>query len=181
MDPSDFVHMYEFLIQPRERFLDKFRELGWDEVAVDRGATWNSMLGIFVHLLDVEESWLHYPEKPWPEPSPDLEKHVKRGADGTWDVNPLSFRTLEAVETYHRNVAERTSDLLGNMTRKALDQEFILEGNPELKAAMKHILMHSFVDEMAHLGELDCLLWQMDVDPDWLSWLDVHQTIESLG
>lgn len=56
--------MYEFLVESRERFLDKFRGLGWDEVAVDRGATWNSMLGIFVHLLDVEESWLHYPKKP---------------------------------------------------------------------------------------------------------------------
>ena len=83
MDPSDFVQISEFLIESRERFLDKFRKLGWDEVAKDRGATWNSMLGIFVHLLDVEESWLHYPEKPWPEPSVDLERHVVRRADDT--------------------------------------------------------------------------------------------------
>ena len=179
MDPSDFVQMYEFLVESRERFLDKFRGLGWDEVAVDRGATWNSMLGIFVHLLDVEESWLHYPKKPWPEPSPDLEKHVTRREDGTWDVDPLSFRTLEAVETYHRNVAERTRNLLRDMTRKSLEQKFALEGSRKRKSSMKHILFHSFVDELAHLGELDCLLWQIDVDPDWLSWLDLHRTMES--
>lgn len=168
--------MYEFLVQSRDRFLARFREVGWDAVTKDRGATWNSMLGIFAHLLDVEESWLHSPKKPNPDPSPGLEEHVTWGEGGSWEIDPLSFKTLEALEEYHQRVAAKTRALLGGLASGSLEEEFVLEWTEgRRKATLGHIMFHSFVDQVAHLGELDCLLWQIDVDPDWLSWLDLHQ------
>ncbi|MFQ5986828.1 MAG: DinB family protein, partial [Thermoplasmata archaeon] len=175
MDPSEFVRMYSFLVDSRERFLGKFREMGWDVVVTDRGGTWGSMLGIFLHALDVEESWLYDAKKPSPEPSPELEEYVIREEDGSWEIDPPAFKSLEAVQAYHRGVVAKTSDLLERLFPEMLEEEFVLEWTEgKRKASMENILMHTFVDELAHLGELDCLMWQLDVDPDWLSWLDLH-------
>ncbi len=68
MDVLDLASLYEYLIESRERFFAKFRELGWDEVTRNREATWGSMHGIFIHMLEVEDSWLHYDirGKAWP-------------------------------------------------------------------------------------------------------------------
>ncbi|MFQ5553234.1 MAG: DinB family protein [Thermoplasmata archaeon] len=180
MNPADFANMYGFLADSRERFLGKFREVGWDVIVADRGGTWGSMLGIFLHILDVEESWLHYDKKPSPQPSPELEEHVIREKDGSWEIDPLSFGSLEAVQAYHRSVVAKTREVLESLSLQTLEEEFVLEWTEgRRKASMEHILLHTFVDEVAHLGELDCLLWQLDVDPDWLSWLDLHEKVVS--
>jgi len=34
---------------------------------------------------------------------------------------------------------------------------------------MEHVLVHTFLDEMAHVGELVCLRWQIDVEPQFRS------------
>ncbi len=39
MDPSDFVRMYRFLVDARERYLGKIRQVGWEEIVTDRGGT----------------------------------------------------------------------------------------------------------------------------------------------
>jgi len=158
VDVSDFSQMYTYLTESRERFLAKFRELGWDQVTKDRGATWNSMVGILFHMLDVEESWLHFPLKPNPA-VPDLP------------------RTFDALEAYHRNVAENTRHLLASLIPEALQEEFVLYWSQgKLKSSLEHILFHAFVDQVAHIGEMVCLLWQMDVPPPFMGWLDLHET-----
>ena len=176
MQIRDLASMYEFLVASRERFLKKFRYVGREAILTDRGATWGSMLGIFLHLLDVEESWLHAAQKPSPEPSSDLESHVLRDEDGSWEIDPTSFETFEQLEDYHQTVVTKTRRLLKALDGESLDEEFVLEGTGEQrKTRLEHILFHVFVDEVAHLGELDCLMWQRDVDPEWLSWLDLHK------
>jgi len=37
------------------------------------------------------------------------------------------------------------------------------------KTSMEHVLLHTFLDEMAHLGEFVGLMWQMDVEPPFQS------------
>jgi uncharacterized damage-inducible protein DinB len=182
MDPSDFLQLYEYLVKSRERFLAKFNQLGWRELIKDRGASWNSILGVFLHALDVEESWLHYPSTnfsgvlPLPEVSKNLENYVVYDSKGDWKIDPSLFANLQAVEQYHRVVVERTRSLLANLTKESLKQEFVLSwGYGKLRASFDHILLNAFVDEMGHLGELNCLFWQIDVDPDWVGWLDLHQ------
>lgn len=169
------MRMYGFLADSRERFLGKFGEMGWDAIVTDRGGTWGSMLGIFLHALDVEESWLHREKKPWPEPSQALEAYIIREEEGGWEIDPLAFKDLEAVQAYHQGVMAKTRDLLEHLTSDTLREDYVLEWTDgRRKASMANILMHAFVDELAHLGELDCLTWQLDIDPDWLSWLDLH-------
>ena len=38
--------------------------------------------------------------------------------------------------------------------------------------SFERIVLHAFVDELAHVGELVCLFWQMDVEPPFIDWID---------
>jgi len=54
-----------------------------------------------------------------------------------------------------------------------LDREIDLKLNDGVyRRKISKILMHAWVDELAHVGELICLLWQLDVKPPYIDWLD---------
>lgn len=157
----DLISLYEYLIESRERFLAKFRQLGWEEATKEREATWGSMRGIFVHMLEMEDSWLHYdiPRKPWP----------------FGDRDPSSFTTFEAVEAYHTDLSERTRTYLQGLTEEGLAEDVVFDWAPgKASSSVSDVLLHAFIDEVAHLGELICLMWQMDVKPPHVNWIAEH-------
>ncbi len=161
MNPADVRFLYEYVIESRGKFLSKCRELGWDEFTKNREASWNSMQGIFVHMLEMEDSWLHYdiPGKPWPY----------------GDRDPAFYKSFEEMEAFHRQLADKTRALLKDLTRDALAKEVVFEYRKGMaKSTIESILVHAFIDEVAHLGELICLMWQLNVKPPYLSYIDQH-------
>ena len=60
MNGPDISRLYEYVILSRREFLVQFRTLGWEGFVKNREASWNSLEGIFIHLLEVDDSWLHY-------------------------------------------------------------------------------------------------------------------------
>jgi uncharacterized damage-inducible protein DinB len=63
MNVAEIRERFDYLAETRSRFLETFGKVGWDKFSKDRGASWGSMLGIFLHILDVEEGWLLYRAK----------------------------------------------------------------------------------------------------------------------
>jgi len=148
MEAADISLLYEYIIESCRRFVESFRGLGWEEFTRNREATWNSLHGIFVHILEVEDSWLHYdiPSKPWP----------------FLDREPSAFKNFEEVGVYEQELTKKTRELLANLTPQDLRSEVVFwEG--ERKSSVENILIHTFIDEVAHLGEFVCLMWQRDV------------------
>lgn len=154
MEASDLTQLFEYIADSRRRFLTAFRELGWEEVSKNRGATHHSMHGIFMHMLEVEDSYLHYdiPGIPWP--------HGER--------DPIVFDTFGKMEAYDQDVVARTRAFFARLTSDDLGREVAIPDWGE-KTSMEHVLLHTFLDEMAHLGELVGLMWQMDVEPPFRS------------
>lgn len=153
--------LYEYVIETRRSFLSKLRELGWEEFAKNREASWNSMLGVFIHLLEVEDSWLHYDlvGKPWPY----------------GDRDPSVFKSFDEVEVYDQELTEKTLSLIENLTQEALVKEVIFDWRQgKVKSSTENILIHTFIDEVAHLGELICLMWQLNLTPPWTNWIERH-------
>jgi uncharacterized damage-inducible protein DinB len=162
MNPQELREFFEYLIETRARLLDKFREVGWEEFTRDRGATWGSMLGIFLHMLDDEEGWLQF---------------AARGrsiVDGP-DRKVESFSTFDQLFEDHARVAAETRAFLGQLTEADLSKEVEFEWPGEVaRRTLERIATHAFIDELAHVGELICLLWQIDVKPPYIDWIDYH-------
>ena len=161
LNVSDVRSLYEYITHSREKFLSSFRELGWEEFTKNREASWQSMRGIFVHILEVEDSWLHYDVAgvPWP----------------FGDRDPSAFKSFDEVEAYEREVGEKTRGLVENLMPETLASEVLFEWrHGKVKSSIENIFIHSFVDELAHLGELVSLMWQLDVKPPWTDWMEKH-------
>ena len=152
MDVTDLEQLFTYVADLRLRFLAKFRDLGWEEVSKNREATYNSMHDIFIHLLEVEDSYLHYdiPGKPWEDIDPDL------------------FKTFEDIEKYNREVADRAQAFFHELPPEDVGKEIEIEGWTQ-NATIEQVLLHTFLDEIAHIGELIALMWQMDEEPPWTS------------
>ena len=152
--------MFEYLAESRARFLRRFRELGWAEFARDRHASWGSLLGLYLHQLDDEEGWLQFAAR-------------GRSTIDAPDRREEAYSTFEQLADDDARVTAQTRALLGAVTAEELGRvvEF---GEPSgsTRRTMERIVMHAYVDELAHLGEMIALLWQLEVKPPYLDWID---------
>ena len=163
MDPAEIRECFDYLIDSRERFLDSCRRVGWQEFGSDRGASWGSMLLIFLHRLDVEEGWLQFAAR-------------GRSITEAPDRRPTDYTSFEDIARDGLSVAGATRTFLENLTAGDLRREVEIPHGPGRDVrTVEKILMHAFVDEVAHLGELVSLLWQLKVEPPYLDWLDYHE------
>jgi|GEM_PF-4249474 len=138
--------------------MEKFREFGWDRVTANREASWNSVHDIFIRVLEAEDPRLHYdiPGKPWVDKDPDL------------------FKTFEDMEAYDRDPAARTRSVLDALSTQSLDRDVVFEGSKgRRRPTIEDILIHTFVDELAHLEPI-CLMRQQDTEPPYIPWLRLH-------
>jgi uncharacterized damage-inducible protein DinB len=161
MDPEDLRSLFEYAMESRGRFLAKSRELGWEEFVKNREASWYSPLGVFIHILEVEDSWLHYDilGKPWPYGNRD----------------PSTFNSFDKVEAYDVEIREKTRKLMEGLTPQLLASEVVFQlKEGKVKSSIENILIHTFIDELAHLGELICLMWQSNIKPPWTNWIEWH-------
>lgn len=159
LNVADIRGLYEYVTELRGKFLASFHELGWEEFTMNREASWNSMRGVFVHILEVEDSWLHYDVAglAWPY----------------GDRDPSTFMSFDEVEAYDRELADKTRRLLDSLTPEVLVKQVIFEWRSrKVKSTIENVLIHAFIDELAHLGELVCLTWQLDVKPPWENWME---------
>jgi uncharacterized damage-inducible protein DinB len=159
MDSLDISRLYEYVILSRRKFLTHFRTLGWEEFVKNHEASWNSLQGIFVHILEVEDSWLHYDiaNVPWP----------------FGDRDPSVFKNFDEVENYERELTQKTRRLLVELVPVELNREIVFSDGRK-RGRVEDILVHVFIDELTHLGEFVCLMWQMDVKPPYINWIDLH-------
>jgi len=160
MQARELREMFDYLIDTRARVLDHGRALGWEEFSRDRGASWGSMLGIFLHLLDDEEGWLQI---------------ATQGGSvvDTPDRKPSAYVSLDQVAEDNARVGALTHARLAPLSDADLERTVEFWWPEEtVHRSFEKIALHAFVDELAHVGELICLSWQLDVKPPYLDWID---------
>ena len=159
MQPSEVRAQFEYLIDTRARFLPTFEQLGWKEFQRDREASWGSMLGIFLHILDVEEGW-------W-------QIATRGGATSeTPDRKTGDYSNFEQVKEDNERVGSLTRARVAHLTEADLKRTVDFRWPEPVSRPFDQIVTHAWVDEVAHVGELICLLWQLNIKPPYLDWID---------
>jgi uncharacterized damage-inducible protein DinB len=130
-------------------------KLPWDKVTEDRGASFGSMRDIFVHVLEAEESW------------------VKRVASGKMEYRPgeeegKSFKDINSIKEYMNEVEKESRAYVMKLSPAQLDKQMELRKN---KFRVEDLLMHVVEEEIHHRGELLCLMWQIDFEPPYKSYI----------
>jgi len=122
-----------------------------------RGASYPSIVDIYVHVLDAYRWWFLFVYK-------DRMRDWKR-------LREQKKYTREEVVKEERRIDSYVMDFVnslrpGDLRRKIKDQNRgqILE--------LRQMLLHLVEEELQHRGEMNALLWQMDVDPPIVSFHD---------
>jgi uncharacterized damage-inducible protein DinB len=156
MPAIDLVRQwYHYNADVRRPYLEVILGLSPDQRLQDRGASYPSLQEIYVHVLDAYLWWFEYvPEDRAPEYVP---------LNGR-DTSPSEIRALTD------RVDSVVFGRLDRMTEVDLTREWVChfpgENAPsEERFPIEDVVWHMVEEELQHRGELNALLWQINVEP----------------
>lgn len=90
----------------------------------------------------------------------------------TPDRKPGDYTNFDHLAEDNARVGALTRSRLEKLSEADLARSVVFQAREKETRGFERIVMHAFVDQLAHVGELVCLLWQMDVEPPFIDWLD---------
>jgi uncharacterized damage-inducible protein DinB len=152
---------YDYNKAARQGYFDTLSRLPPEELTRDRGASFPTLLDILGHSIGGIETWVIRMSAIHGEPIPPYE-----GPD------PNSLDDLRKVE---REIEGHVDTLFARLTDKDLDRTFLVKKLPpwwdeDFTASVRSTLLHVVEHELQHRGELNALLWQIDVEPPIMGW-----------
>lgn len=152
--------LYRYNSYVRKKYLAALEKIPTVELLRGRGASYPSLLDIFLHVLDAYRAWFvyRYEGKEWDSKQQFSER-----------VTSLAVASRE-----ERKIDAYLRALLGRLRPRDLRRTIRFPDNGRiLQDTLRDILWHMVEEELQHRGELNALLWQMDVEPpvtDWIDW-----------
>jgi uncharacterized damage-inducible protein DinB len=153
---------FAYNARARERYIVTLSKLSPEQITRDRGASFPSLLDIFKHSLDGLSSWInrmsvlhdtYISSYALPEPP-----------------------TILDLRRYNEEAEKEVDDFFSHLTEEDLDRTYRVRKAPpwwdeDFVAPVRETLYHLVEHELQHRGELNALLWQIDVEPPILDWL----------
>ncbi len=153
---------YEYNSFVRKKYLEAiFQRITEEERYKDRGASFPSMVDIFVHVIDAYRFWFLHLYKHDSEPFQKL-----RGT--------RKF-TFDEVMTENDKIDRHVLEFVRNLNSQDLNLEIIAEGRSYGKVKrldLRQMLYHLIEEQLQHIGELNALFWQLNVDPPVTEYMD---------
>ena len=157
----DFREVFAYNWRVLRDFCDALAKLPTDVVAKDRGATHGSMKNVFHHILSVHDGWLNV---------------TAQGASADPGMREKDFDEVPSVAElrgYLETIIAKEGSFLAKLKEKDLDRRI----QPEWKERphpLRDALAQVTLEQAHHVGELIALLWQQDIEPPEMTWIDVR-------
>jgi len=151
------VKLLEYSQELRHRYLDTLAKLPWEEVVMDRGASFGSRRNIYLHIIGCLDGFV---------------KSSIRGQFSFSRINYDDYDSIEKIREYLRQVESTANEYLSMITPEELSRKMELEmrDGSTITFAIEDWLVTLFQEETHHRGELMALLWQIDVNPPHMGW-----------
>jgi len=152
-------NLLEYCHAVRDGYLERLATLPWEELARDRGASFDSMKNILLHTLDAEDRMVNY---------------VIPGRTREWvSRSPDEFNDVASIRKRLEEVESKTKTYLAKMTTAGLERKVEVSriGMPPVQVRVEDILIHVALECIHHFGELIALMWQIDIEPPHMGWI----------
>jgi len=160
----NIIAILRFVHELRGDFFETAASLGWKEFARDRGVSLNSFRNLFLHLAYVEEhhitKFCQGRAEPWPSFSAQVAKR--------------RYNDIASVRGRLRDITSLSEEYLSRWDNDRALQEvvrWVRLGHP-LKVTREAALTQCTMEHLLHLGEVEAMLWQLDVEPPTTLWID---------
>jgi uncharacterized damage-inducible protein DinB len=141
--------LYRYNAKGRQGYLRKIWRLPPKQRYRSRGASFPSMVDIYMHILDAYRWWFIT---------------VYRKA-GPIEEYPLGQRyTLAEARRETQKLDRMLNRVLRSLRPADLRRTVTLPTREREKITLRTMLVHMIEEELQHKGELNALLWQIDVD-----------------
>jgi uncharacterized damage-inducible protein DinB len=148
--------LYRYNSKGRQGYLRKIWRLPPKERYRDRGASFPSLVDIYMHILDAYRWWF-----------------VKVYGKTDFEEYPLGTRyTLAEARRETQKVDRLVNHMLRTLRPKDLDRKVTIPDRRRDQLTVRRMLVHMIEEELQHKGELNALLWQSDVDAPVLGFDD---------
>lgn len=142
--------LYQYNSTVRKKYLKAIWKLPPRQRFRDRGGSFPSLVDIYMHVLDAYRWWFI----------------SVYGNGREFEEYPLGRR-------YTRKEAEKEVGAVDRLIRKVLrevgprglDKTLRWRGRRPFRISIRNMLLHMVEEELQHRGEMNALLWQIDVDP----------------
>jgi uncharacterized damage-inducible protein DinB len=150
---------FAYLAAARRGYLTTFEKVPAGELSRDRGASFPSLLNIMAHSQGALYFWTqNCAPDAFPPPEPEV-------------GDPPSLAQLTEFESYlQRHVGRFVGALTETDLRRTIRRPKGRSSDHECDLPVREVLWHLVEEELQHLGELNALLWQIDVDAPVYSW-----------
>lgn len=158
IDLMDFVH------ELREEFFECSAKLGPKEFTKDRGVSMLSFREVFLHLAYVEEQ--HVTEFCEGRPTEWMPEVMRIPKD--------RYRTIAAVRKRLREVRAMGDSRFkkwNSAEELAKPAVWVASRKYPLRLTRDSALAQCVTEQLLHLGEVEAMLWQMDVEPPSTFWI----------
>lgn len=145
--------LYEYNSAVRKKYLKTiFRRVPTKERYKDRSASFPSLADIFVHILDAYRWWFIFVCEDRPSEYRPLRVHKKY--------------TIKEVEEDEKKIDDLVMNFVRGLKEQDLDRTISYKDGSKVKrVVLRDMLLHMVEEELQHRGELNALLWQMDISP----------------
>jgi uncharacterized damage-inducible protein DinB len=157
MPEVEWLHRwYAYNAAARHGYFETLSKLPPKELSRDRGASCPTLLDILGHSVGGIETWIvrmsaltGEPFSPYDGPEP---------------------QSLADLQAYERATEKQVDQFFTRPSDSDLDRTFLVPKLPpwwdeEFIAGVRGTLLHVIEHELQHRGELNALLWQLDVEP----------------
>ncbi len=160
---------YQYNSDVRKKYFGVISKLPEAEQTKDRGASFASILDIFTHVLDAYRWWFLYVYRDKAQ-----ERARLRGTG----------LSLEGVKREEHKIDSHVKKFLQRLSAKDLAENIVWHEEfkdkkatkkYELTITMRDMLWQLVGEELQHRGELNALLWQIDIDPPITEWVDWNE------
>lgn len=147
----------------RRKYFETLSRLSWEDMIKDRGASFASLRDIFLHIVFVLDAYVNYTLQGNPNYPPlNFSEY-----DGMDKIKNYLDSVESKADAYLANITPQ--DLARNIERKQRDGSTIL-------IPVEDLLLDFFQEETHHRGEMLALLWQMDVTPPHMGFIQYLRT-----
>jgi uncharacterized damage-inducible protein DinB len=173
---------FAYNARARKGYFETFSKLSPGELTRDRGASYPTLLNILEHTFGAYYFWFTSMSKEDGLPrfgpikdtieNPPLEEIAQK-------ENP----SLEEMARFERAFQAQVDLFLDRLVEGDLQRTFpvpkaVASHHRDPTVSVRDVLWHIVEEELQHRGELNALLWQIDVDApilDWINWVGLHK------
>ena len=155
----------------RQKYFEVLATLPPAELTRDRGASFPTLLDITGHSIGGIETWI-------------VRMSALNGEKFSTENIPEP-QTLADVRAYSQVIDGFVDQFFARLRNEDLDRTYLVPKMPpwwdeDFTTSIRNTLLHVIEHELQHRGELNALLWQIDVDPPIMDWDEFEKIYATL-